>query len=100
MAATAPCDARAIVNPATRMENQPVFVDLCARCGGAVLHWYEQSGLAQAIAPMASDPLVQGGDGDHYVECPHCGAENATTSTPATQGYGARQMIIGLRPQS
>ncbi len=82
---------------ATKMESQPVFVDFCARCGKDVLHWYEQVGMNQAVAPMASDPLVQGPTGDRFVVCPHCGAESATALLHADENYGAREAIAGLR---
>ncbi len=82
---------------ATKMENQAVFVDFCARCGEDVLHWYEQVGMNQAVAPMAIDPLVQGPTGDRFVVCPHCGAENASAPLRVDENDGAREAITGLR---
>ena len=82
---------------ATRVENQPVFVDYCQRCGSDVLHWYEQVGFNQALAPMASDPPVQGPEGGRFVVCPRCGAENATTPLRTDDKYGAREAITALR---
>ena len=87
------------MSTATRMEQQPVFVDRCARCGVDVLHWYEQVGVNQAVAPMASDPLVQGAPDDRFVVCPRCGAENATAPVRADENYGPREAITALRAQ-
>ena len=85
------------MNTATPATKQPVFVDLCAGCSAEVLHWYEQVGINQALATMASDPLVQGEPTDRYVVCPQCGAENAVASLPAIGDYGPREAIVALR---
>ena len=85
------------MNIATPAAKQPVFVDLCARCGADVLHWYEQVGVNQALATMASDPLVQGEATDRYVVCPQCGAENTVVSLPAIGDYGPREAIVARR---
>ena len=82
---------------ATPMANQPVFVDYCLRCGSDILHWYEQVGLNQAVATMASDPKVQGPEGDRFVVCPRCGAENVATPLRTGDDYGAREAITALR---
>jgi DNA-directed RNA polymerase subunit RPC12/RpoP len=85
---------------ATQITKEAVYVDFCAGCSGEVLHWYEQAGMNQALAPMASDPLVQGKEGDRYVVCPHCGAENSAVALPAIGDYGPREAIVALRPAS
>lgn len=85
------------MNTATPAAKQPVFVDLCTRCGAAVLHWYEQVGMNQALATMASDPLVQGDPADRFVVCPQCGAENTVVSLPAIGDYGPREAIVARR---
>ena len=85
------------MSEATKITNQPVYLDVCSRCAGEVLHWYEQAGMGQALATMSSDPPVQGPAGDRYVLCPACGAENAVVSMPGSGNFGGREVIIGLR---
>ena len=85
------------MNIATPAAKQPVYVDRCTCCGADVLHWYEQVGFNQALATMASDPMVQGEATDRYVVCPQCGAENTVVSLPAIGDYGPREAIVARR---
>ena len=85
------------MSEATKITGQPTFVESCARCDFAVLHWYEQAGLGQALATMASDPLIQGLTGARFVVCPACCSENAVVSVPGSENHGGREAIVGLR---